>query len=90
MIRIGNILINPEDISSVHQDLKTLDPSNDRTRGIHIIQIIYKNGVVKNYTSQEIGMSYNDFINALMELKDKEETDRIFRFMAALKSINNE
>jgi hypothetical protein len=88
MIRIGNILINPEDISSVHEDLRY--QSDPKMRGIQTIQIIYKNGVVKNYTSQEIGMSYNDFINALMELKDKEETDRIFRFMAALKSINNE
>ena len=84
MIRIGNILINPEDISSVHEEMKSVHPVPNQT-----IQIIYKNGVVKNYTSQEIGMSYNDFINALMELKDKEETDRIFRFMAALKSINN-
>ena len=84
MIRIGNILINPEDISSVHEEMKSVHPVPNQT-----IQIIYKNGVVKNYTSQEIGMSYNDFINALMELKDKEETDRIFRFMAALKSVNN-
>ena len=88
MIRIGNILINPEDISSVHEDLRY--QSDPKMRGIQTIQIIYKNGVVKNYTSQEIGMSYNDFISALMELKDKEESDRIFRFMAALKSINNE
>lgn len=88
MIRIGNMLINPEDISSVHEDLRY--QSDPKMRGIQTIQIIYKNGVVKNYTSQEIGMSYNDFISALMELKDKEESDRIFRFMAALKSINNE
>ena len=88
MIKVGKILINPEDISSVHEDMRY--QSDPKMRGIQTIQIIYKNGVVKNYTSQEIGMSYNDFISALMELKDKEETDRIFRFMAALKSINNE
>lgn len=88
MIRIGNMLINPEDISSVHEDLRY--QSDPKMRGIQTIQIIYKNGVVKNYTSQEIGMSYQDFINSLMKLKDKEETDRVFRFMAALKSINNE
>ena len=88
MIRIGNILINPEDISSVHEDLRY--QSDSKMRGIQTIQIIYKNGVVKNYTSQEIGMNYNDFLNVLMELKEKEETDRLFRFMAALKSINNE
>ncbi len=87
MIKVGNILINPEDISSVHEDLRY--PSDSKMRGMQTIQIIYKNGVVKNYTSQEIGMNYNDFLNALIELKDKEETDRIFRFMAAIKSTNN-
>ena len=87
MIKVGKMLINPEDISSVHEELKY--QSDPKMRGIQTIQIIYKNGVVKNYTSQEIGMSYNDFLNALMELKDKEESDRIFRFMAAIKSMNN-
>ena len=85
MIKIGNILINPEDISSVHEDMKSIHPVPNQT-----IQIIYKNGVVKNYTSQEVGMSYYDFIDTLMTLKDKEETDKLFRLMATLKSINNE
>lgn len=89
MIKVGKMLINPDDISSVHQDLKTLDPSNDKTRGLHIIQIIYKSGVVKNYTSQEIGMGYNDFISELMKIKEKDEDNKIFRMMAALKSVNN-
>ena len=88
MIKIGNILINPEDISSVHEELKS--HSDFKMKGIQTIQIIYKNGVVKNYTSQEIGMNYSDFINTLLELKNKEETNRIFRLMTALKSINNE
>jgi hypothetical protein len=88
MIKIGNILINPEDISSVHEDLRY--QADDKLRGIQTIQIIYKNGVVKNYTSREVGMSYHDFINTLMKLKDKDETDKLFRLMATLKSLNNE
>lgn len=89
MIKVGNMLINPEDISSIHQDTKVLDPSNNRTRGLHVIQIIYKNGVVKNITSAEVGMSYDDFINAIQKLTEKQEDDRLFRMMAALKSMNN-
>lgn len=89
MIRVGNMLINPDDISSIHRDMKTLDPTNDRTRGFHVIQIIYKSGVVKNITSAEVGMSYNDFINAILELDKKKEDDRLFRLMAAIKSMNN-
>ena len=43
MIKIGNILINPEDISSVHEELKS--HSDFKMKGIQTIQIIYKNGV---------------------------------------------
>ena len=87
MIKVGKMLINPEDISSVHEDMRyQADP---KMRGIQTIQIIYKNRVVKNYTSQEIGMGYNAFIEELMKLKEKDEDNRIFRFMAAIKSMNN-
>lgn len=85
MIKVGNILINPNDISSVHKEMKSVHPVSNQT-----IQIIYKNGVVKNFTSAEIGMSYDDFIATLLSNQDKEETDRIFRMMAALKSVQNE
>ena len=84
MIKVGNILIDPNDISSVHEDMKSIHPVPNQT-----IQIIYKNGVVKNFTSAEIGMSYSDFIDSFLIIKEKEETDRIFRIMAAIKSANN-
>ena len=90
MIKVGNILIDPNDISSIHLDMKTTPPVSNHERGYQVIQVVYKSGVVKNFSSAEIGMSYHDFINAFMEIKDKEETDRIFRIMAALKTINNE
>lgn len=87
MIKIGNILINPDDISSVH--LESKHSSTGRDVYEELIQIIYKSGVVKNIGTTKIGMNYNDFIEALLKLKEKEETDKIFRMMAALKSINN-
>ena len=87
MIKVGKMLINPEDISSVHEDMRYQD--DPKMRGIQNIQIIYKSGVVKNITSQELGMGYNAFIEELMKLKEKDEDNRIFRFMAAIKSMNN-
>lgn len=90
MIAIGNILLNPDDVSSIHLDMQSPPPTSNQARGFQKIQIIYKNGVVKNFTSAEIGMSYNDFVTSFMELIEKKETDRIFRLVAALKSINNE
>jgi hypothetical protein len=89
MIKVGNILIDPNDISSIHLDMKSTPPTSNHERGIQVIQIIYKNGVVKNFTSAEIGMSYSDFIDSFLIIKEKEETDRIFRIMAAIKSANN-
>ena len=86
MIKVGNILIEPDDISSIHRELKY--NINDKTRGVETIQIIYKNGVVKNFTSQELGMSYSNFIDYFLKLKEKEETDKIFRMMAALQQIH--
>lgn len=84
MIKIGKILIDPNDISSIHKEMKSIHPVSDE-----IIQIIYKNGVVKNFTSLEIGMPYSDFIDSFLKIKEKEETDRIFRIMTAIKSANN-
>ena len=77
MIRVGDILINPDDISSVHQE-----PNN-------YIQIIFKNGVVKNFDPKIIGLTYNVFIDSLMKQKEKDESDHIFRIMTAIKSLNN-
>jgi hypothetical protein len=77
-----------ENLTNVHLDLTS--SSVHRDRGAEIIQIIYKNGVVKNLLDREIGMSYDDFIKTLLDKQDKEETDRIFRMMAALKSVQNE
>lgn len=89
MIKVGNILLDPNDISSVHQDLKT-PVFDEKRRGVQVIQIIYKNGVVKNFTSAEIGMSCSDFIDKVLEETKKSEDSHILKLMAAVKSLNNE
>ena len=88
MIRIGNILINPEDISSVHEDLRY--QSDPKMKDIQYIQIIYKNGVVKNFTAQEIGMSYLDFIEYFMKECEKQKENELFKKLIAVKSLNHE
>jgi hypothetical protein len=87
MIRIGSILINPDEVSSIHLDLTS--SSVHRDRGAQIIQVIYKNGVVKNFLDREIGLSYDEFIKLFLENQEKAESDRIFRAIATLKSLNN-
>lgn len=89
MIKVGNILLDPNDISSVHQDSKTPVLDKER-RGVQVIQIIYKNGVVKNFTSAEIGMSCSDFIDKVLEETKKSEDSHILKLMAAVKSLSNE
>lgn len=87
MIKIGKILINPDDISSIHEEIKPV--TDVKLRGIQIIQIIYKNGVVKNFNSKEIGMGYSEFIEQFMKESEKRETDRIFKTIIGLNSLNN-
>ena len=72
MIKVGNILIDPNDISSIHLDMKTTPPVSNHERGCQVIQVVYKSGVVKNFSSAEIGMSYNDFIEfyGIKKIKD--------------------
>ena len=89
MIKVGNILLDPNDISSVHQDLKT-PVFDEKRRGVQVIQIIYKNGVVKNFTSTEIGMNCSDFIDKVLEETKKSEDSHILKLMAAVKSLSNE
>ena len=89
MIKVGNILLDPNDISSVHQDLKT-PVFDEKRRGVQVIQIIYKNGVVKNFTSAEIGMSCSDFIDKVLEETKKSEDSHILKLMATVKSLSNE
>lgn len=87
MIKIGKILINPDDISSIHEEIKPV--TDVKLRDIQIIQIIYKNGVVKNFNSKEIGMGYSEFIEQFMKESEKRETDRIFKTIIGLNSLNN-
>ena len=83
MIKVGNILIDPNDISSIHLDMKTTPPVSNHERGFQVIQVVYKSGVVKNFSSAEIGMSYHDFINAFMpELAPKAKTEKSKMFQA--------
>lgn len=88
MIRIGNMLIDPNDISSIHREMKV--PSDPRQRGFVVIQIVYKSGVVKNLQLQETGVqSYEEFIDLLMREEARVEDSRVLRLMAAVKSMNN-
>lgn len=82
MIKVGEILIDPNDISSIHKD-RQKQPAGE------FVQIIYKNGVVKNLSWAELGLNYDEFIEQILVLRDKAEEDRLFRLMAALKSMNN-
>lgn len=88
MIKIGNMLIDPNDISSIHREIKA--PSDPRLRGFVVIQIVYKSGVVKNMQLRETGVqSYEEFIDLFMQEKAKIEDSRVLRLMAAVKSMNN-
>ena len=64
MIKIGNILIDPDSIVTILKDKDA-------------IQIIYKNGVVKYFASSSIGIPYTQFIDELIELSEKKEDRKL-------------
>lgn len=88
MIKIGNILIDSNEIVSIHQDMKT--PNDPHHRGFVVIQVIYKNGVVKNFTTVELGVqSCEEFIEAFQKESERKSERELLRMMAAIKSMNN-
>ena len=77
MIKIGNILIDPSSIVTVLKDKDA-------------IQIIYKNGVVKNFALSSIGISYTQFIDELIELSEKKEDRKLLKLLTMLNNCKNE
>lgn len=77
MIKIGNILIDPNSIITVLKDKDA-------------IQIIYKNGVVKNFGSSSIGIPYTQFIDELIELSEKKEDRKLLKLLTMLNNCKNE
>ena len=77
MIKIGNILIDPNSIVTVLKDKDA-------------IQIIYKNGVVKNFTSSSIEIPYTQFIDELIELSEKKEDRKLLKLLTMLNNCKNE
>lgn len=77
MIKIGNILIDPDSIVTVLKDKDA-------------IQIIYKNGVVKNFISPSIGIPYTQFIDELIELSEKKEDRKLLKLLTMLNNCKNE
>ena len=77
MIKIGNILIDPNSIVTVLNDKDA-------------IQIIYKNGVVKNFAPSSIGIPYTQFIDELIELSEKKEDRKLLKLLTMLNNCKNE
>lgn len=77
MIKIGNILIDPNSIITVLKDKDA-------------IQIIYKNGVVKYFASSSIGIPYTQFIDELIELSEKKEDRKLLKLLTMLNNCKNE
>ncbi len=78
MIKVGNILIDYDSVATVTRSFSRNE------RGVEIIQIVYKNGVVKNFLSNEIGMNYDQFTKELETIHSKESDKYLFKIMTML------
>lgn len=81
MIRIGNILIDPNSVDTIVREYKNRP---DKERGYDIIQVIYKSGVVKNFTSAEIGLSFNELLDQFTEITNKQEDTKLLKLITML------
>lgn len=82
LMKIGNILLDPNEVVSVSKT-HTNDPNDS-----YNIQIVYKNGVVKNFKLYEIVLDYDTFVNTLLELQEKLNDDHLLRLMIISQSMN--
>ena len=82
LMKIGKILLDPNEVVSVSKTY-TNDPNDS-----YNIQIVYKNGVVKNFKLYEIVLDYDTFVNTLLELQEKLNDDHLLRLMIVSQSMN--
>lgn len=74
MIKVGKILIDYDSLATV-----TRAYSQDVPRGVSIIQIVYKNGVVKNFRTDEVGMNFDMFVDKLEKIRQQEEDKKLLK-----------
>ena len=81
MIKIGNILIDPDSVDTIVKESKNRP---DKERGFEVIQIIYKSGVVKNFTNIEIGLSFNELLDQFTKITNKQEDTKLLKLVTML------
>ena len=81
MIKIGNILIDPDSVDTIVREYRN---RSDKERGFEVIQIIYKSGVVKNFTNIEIGLSFNELLDQFTKITNKQEDTKLLKLITML------
>lgn len=79
MIKVGNILIDYDSIATV------VNSSYDEGE---VIQIIYKNGIVKNFLPSEVGMDFETFIKELEKVHSMDTNKYLFKMLAMFQNGN--
>ena len=81
MIKIGNILIDPDSVDTIVREYRNRP---DKEKGFEVIQIIYKSGVVKNFTNIEIGLSFNELLDQFTKITNKQEDTKLLKLITML------
>lgn len=81
MIKIGNILIDPDSVDTIVRECRNRP---DKEKGFEVIQIIYKSGVVKNFTNIEIGLSFNELLDQFTKITNRQEDTKLLKLVTML------
>lgn len=80
MIKVGNILIDPKQVELVTEEYGYAD----NQKAIPFVIITFKSGAIRQIPSNQLGLSYQEFIDQLLKLQQQSEDKKLLKLMTAL------
>lgn len=80
MIKVGNILVNPKQVELVTEEYGYVDSQ----KAAPFVVITFKSGATRQIPSEQIGLSYQEFIDQLLKLQQQSEDKKLLKLMTVL------
>lgn len=80
MIKVGNILVDPKQVELVTEEYGYADSQ----KAIPFVVITFKSGATRQIPSEQIGLSYQEFIDQLLKLQQQSEDKKLLKLMTVL------
>lgn len=80
MIKVGNILVDPKQVELVAEEYGYAD----NQKAAPFVVITFKSGATRQIPSEQIGLSYQEFIDQLLKLQQQSEDKKLLKLMTVL------